>query len=62
MILFVVGALMLAAGVGVIFYVRSPEDSKQERAHIVSLPHTLLSNAVLVLILTGGTLMALAIF
>lgn len=60
MTLFVVGALMVAAGIGIIFYVRSPEDAKLERAHVVSAQHILLSNIVLFLIVAGGALVALA--
>jgi hypothetical protein len=62
MMLFVVGALMMAAGIGIIFYVRSPDDAKLGRAHAVSAQHILLSNIVLAMIIVGGALMALAIF
>lgn len=56
------GALMLAAGIGTIFYVRSPEDAKLERTHAMSVQEVLLSNLVLGLLLAGGALVAASVF
>lgn len=60
MIQFIIGALLTAIGIGIIYAVRSPEDDK-ERAPVVTLKHALLSNVVLALIMTGGAMMATAI-
>ncbi len=62
MTLFIAGALMLATGIGIIFYLRSPEDAKLDRAHVMSMQEILLSNIVLTLIIAGGGLIALSIF
>jgi hypothetical protein len=62
MTLFIVGSLMLAAGIGIILALRSPQDAQIDRAHVMSMQEVLLSNALLALIIAGGGLMALAIF
>jgi len=62
MVLFIVGLVLLVAGIGIILYVRSPDDDKLERTHVYSAQHVILSNVVLTMIVGGGALMALAIF
>lgn len=61
MIQFALGATMMALGVGIIFAVRSPDDKNLPRDHPASLKQVLLSNVVLVCIVAGGALMALAL-
>lgn len=60
MIQFIVGAVLVAVGIGIILALQKPED-QFERVHNVSLEQVLLSNLVLVLIMTGGALIALAL-
>ena len=62
MTLFIVGLVLLVAGIGIIFYVRSPDDDQMERTHVYSAQHVILSNVVLAMIVGGGALMALAVF
>jgi hypothetical protein len=61
MILFIVGAALMASGIGIIIAVRKPGDT-HERTQVVSTMQVILSNFVLVLIISGGAMMALAIF
>lgn len=58
---FALGAAMMAVGVGIIFAVRSPDDKDLPRDHPASLKQVLLSNVVLIFIVGGGALMALAL-
>jgi hypothetical protein len=61
MIQFFIGASLMGLGICIILAVRRPEDKNLPRDQVVPRMQILLSNFVLILIMAGGALMALAL-